>query len=246
MISDLREWTAVALSHDLPKGGVLRTVVDDQDLAIWRGRSGMVNAWDNRCPHRGMRLSFGFVRGDSLTCIYHGWQYGADAVCHYIPAHPDLTPPKTLCAKAFSCTERDHLIWVSLADLDSEPDLGLSGTTPIRSLVFEQGFSEIRRLAETLRFPIHDAWQPGQGNFGTIASTDRCVIREGEDHGERRILVMVLQALADDRTAIHVLTSPEATPSMRTTLSRWLERFRWFVENPDMPPSSWQPVEQRA
>ena len=63
---------AVGLSKDLPNGRVMRAIVGEQDLVVWRSKSGVLSAWDNRCPHRGMRLSHGFVRGEALACVYHG------------------------------------------------------------------------------------------------------------------------------------------------------------------------------
>ena len=60
------------------------------EVAIWRDGSGAVHVWQDRCPHRGMRLSFGFVRGDELSCLYHGWRYGADGA---VPLHPRASRP---------------------------------------------------------------------------------------------------------------------------------------------------------
>lgn len=57
------------------------------------------------CPHRGMRLSLGFIRGDQVACLYHGWHYDAGQ-CRYIPAHPQLTPPETIRVQAFETAER--------------------------------------------------------------------------------------------------------------------------------------------
>ena len=51
-------------------------------------RPALPHVWEDRCPHRGMRLSMGFVRSDRIACLYHGWQYGTDGHCLYIPAHP--------------------------------------------------------------------------------------------------------------------------------------------------------------
>ncbi|RDJ93358.1 DUF3416 domain-containing protein, partial [Lacticaseibacillus rhamnosus] len=65
---------------------------------VWRGPDGTARAWADRCPHRGMRLSFGYVRENTLTCIYHGWSFGSGpgagaARCLGVPAHPGMTPP---------------------------------------------------------------------------------------------------------------------------------------------------------
>jgi len=68
----------------------MRAKTGREDLVVWRSASGVLSAWENRCPHRGMRLSHGFVRGESLACAYHGWHFECSGRCHYIPAHPDF------------------------------------------------------------------------------------------------------------------------------------------------------------
>ncbi|MGI9505447.1 MAG: Rieske 2Fe-2S domain-containing protein [Geminicoccaceae bacterium] len=239
-------WTAVALASDLPKGGVLRTLVDGRDLAVWRSRSGAVRAWDNLCPHRGMRLSYGFVRGESLTCIYHGWQYGTDGICRYIPAHPDLSPPATLCTTAFACTEQGGLIWASLSDEPPELELDLADAEPLRSLVIEEAAADVGSMLAKACFPITEAWRAGEGNFVTIEAKGGVIIREGRAGDIRRRLVTALQPLPADRTAVHALTSPSASPKLKTALSRWLERFRWFAENPGAETHSWHPSDAMA
>ncbi|MEL6965170.1 MAG: Rieske (2Fe-2S) protein [Pseudomonadota bacterium] len=227
---DLGGWTPVALSTDLSNGGVLRTVVEDQDLAIWRSAAGAVRAWENRCPHRGMRLSYGFVRGETLTCIYHGWQYGTDGVCHAIPAHPDLTPPTTLCVRAFGCVENSSLVWASLSQRDRQPKIGVEDIQPIRSLTVDRPAAAMNELFATVRFPIADDTAPDIGEFRSISINHGLIVREGQLGDQRRLMVAALQALPGDRTAAHILTSPAASPKLKTTFSRWLERLRWFAE----------------
>lgn len=234
-------WTVVALASDLPKGGVLRTVVEDRDLAVWRSRSGAVRAWDNRCPHRGMRLSYGFVRGESLTCIYHGWRYGTDGVCHYIPAHPDLKPPATLCTTAFACIEQGGLIWASLAEDPPQLTLDLAEAEPLRSLVIDAAISDVGSMLTDVSFPITEDWKAGEGDFSTTDASDSLIIREGGMGDIGRRLITALQPLPGDRTAVHMLTSPSASPTLKKTLSRWLERVRWFAENPSAATHSWRP-----
>ena len=95
-VKSLGWWSPVGMSEALPRGGVIRVVVNEQDVVVWRGNDGSVRAWENRCPHRGMRLSYGFVRGNRLTCLSHGWGYDGQGSFVSIPAHPALTPPKTI------------------------------------------------------------------------------------------------------------------------------------------------------
>ena len=126
-------WTATGLSQDLPKGVVMAGHWQGHDLAVWRSATGRLQAWNDRCPHRGMRLSHGFVRGETLACIYHGWVYGAEGGCKHIPAHPALTPPTTITVTAFACVEQDGVIWVAPADMAGSPP-AVSGVQPLRSV----------------------------------------------------------------------------------------------------------------
>lgn len=114
-VTPLREgWHAVALSRDVPVGQPLPVILGGREIVVWRGESGAVRAWVDRCPHRGMRLSFGFVRGDTLSCLYHGWRYRLDGGCEHIPAHPDLVPPRTITADAYPTAEAAGLVWLRI------------------------------------------------------------------------------------------------------------------------------------
>jgi phenylpropionate dioxygenase-like ring-hydroxylating dioxygenase large terminal subunit len=135
-------WVAVGLSSDLRWGMAMPACIDDVDLAIWRTASGDVHAWGDRCPHRGMRLSQGFVRGETLSCIYHGWQYGNDGGCTYIPAHPKLIPPKSICATTYGCQDGDGLIWVAPKATTSAPP-SLPDVVPVRSVPIQASLRDV-------------------------------------------------------------------------------------------------------
>lgn len=127
------DWVAVGLCADVPAGTVVPRRVDGTDLAIWCSAAGVYHAWGDRCPHRGMRLSYGFVRGETLACIYHGWQYDDAGACAYIPAHPKLVPPKTICAQTHTCVAQDGMIWVALKPVTDAPPPS-EGRVPVRSI----------------------------------------------------------------------------------------------------------------
>ena len=227
-------WTPVALSTDLPNGGVMRAYVDTIDMALWRGHSGRVHAWNNRCPHRGMRLSFGFVRGDRLSCLYHGWQYGEDTACRHIPAHPDLEPPQSICATAYYCAEADGLIWVSTTSDDASAITPYGGSA-IRSIAINAPADRIQSLLMIGGFPVSvpvsDAIASTPAHYQCLASEGRRLVVEGRAGGVKTTLVASLHELAPDRTMVHLQSLPEASPVRKTSLSRWAERMRWHAEN---------------
>ena len=131
----MADWIPIALSRDVPVGVTRAVIVDTREVMIWRGEDGVARVWEDRCPHRGMRLSLGFVRGNALNCLYHGWQYGAGANCLRIPAHPDLTVPPTIRANAYAAAETGGMVWMSGDSADPPPLL--PALTPVISLAVE-------------------------------------------------------------------------------------------------------------
>lgn len=132
----MRVWTPIALSRDVAVETTRAVVLGGDELVLWRGASGALQLWEDRCPHRGMRLSFGFVRGNRLNCLYHGWEYAADARCMRIPAHPDLVVPPTIRARPFAVVESGAMVWTSAVDAAPalEPEAGL---VPVASLAID-------------------------------------------------------------------------------------------------------------
>jgi nitrite reductase/ring-hydroxylating ferredoxin subunit len=126
-------WVPIALGRDVPRATTRAVIIGGEELVAWRAEGGAVAIWEDRCPHRGMRLSFGFVRGDSLNCLYHGWAYGSDGACRRIPAHPDLAVPPTIRANARPAAETGGLILVGTGDDPGQPPV-LPAGRPIASL----------------------------------------------------------------------------------------------------------------
>lgn len=131
----MADWIPIALGRDVPAGVTRAVIVDDSEVMIWRGEDGVAHVWEDRCPHRGMRLSLGFVRGNALNCLYHGWEYGAGTNCLRIPAHPDLTVPPTIRANAYAAAETGGMVWMSSDGASPAPQL--PEATPVISLAIE-------------------------------------------------------------------------------------------------------------
>lgn len=128
-------WTPVCLSDELPGQVVIPVTVAGEDLAVWRSESGVPGVFADRCPHRGMRLSHGFVRGEMLSCIYHGWRYDSVGRCRKIPAHPELVPPEAIRVPTWAVAEAGGVVWTAPADEDAGPPPALpDGLTALRSL----------------------------------------------------------------------------------------------------------------
>src|SRR5579872_3677400 len=68
-------WYPIADETDLPFRHVYHAILLGQELAVWRADDDTINVWENRCLHRGVRLSIGTNLGSELRCQYHGWRY---------------------------------------------------------------------------------------------------------------------------------------------------------------------------
>jgi 5,5'-dehydrodivanillate O-demethylase len=82
-------WQPVYHSVDLAAGGAVTIRIMSQDFTLYRGQSGHAHLVDGHCPHRGTRLSSGWIEGDSLRCFYHGWKFAPDGSCVEQPAEED-------------------------------------------------------------------------------------------------------------------------------------------------------------
>ena len=115
-------WHPVASEHDVPYRHVAQSQLLGRELAIWRADDDYVNVWENRCLHRGVRLSIGTNDGTELRCQYHGWRYAnRSAGCTYIPAHPADAPARTICNRTFPSVERYGLVWSGEDPLGDPP-----------------------------------------------------------------------------------------------------------------------------
>lgn len=199
-------WIATGLSHDLPKAVAMAGHWQGHDLAVWRSATGRLQAWNDRCPHRGMRLSHGFVRGETLACIYHGWVYGVDGGCKHIPAHPALTPPATIKVPAFASVEQDGVIWVAPADVTGNPP-ALAKLQPLRSVSLTCDVGSLLAAEPALQ---------GQDILRGTVQID------GQAH---EMCLLVQQTPAG--ITLHVLCGPGAD---RVAASRWVEDLRRRAE----------------
>ena len=192
----------VALSASVETATSSGVCLGGKELAVWRDDAGDIHAWEDRCPHRGMRLSLGFVKGDHIACLYHGWQYDTAGRCRYIPAHPKLDVPKSITVQSYCCFEWADMIWVDMsrqADPSMRFQLPAPAVMPVRSLYLDVSASNAeallcRALPSVLSLP------DGETIVIEALSSNLLATRIG---GGR--LLLGLHALGPSRCALHVV-----------------------------------------
>lgn len=139
-----RGWYAVALSSELPPGGVLTRKYFGRELVIFRAMDGTACVSDAYCPHLGAHLGHGgVVDGDSIVCPFHGWRFGSDGACTAMPygqripsrARLDVLPVSETNGVVHAYHDPEGLpapdCWI--------PEFDASGWTPTIALEVEVG-----------------------------------------------------------------------------------------------------------
>jgi nitrite reductase/ring-hydroxylating ferredoxin subunit len=210
-------WFPVARMEEAVPRHVVQVQLLGQELAVWRDDARRINAWENRCPHRGVRLSIGINDGKALRCQYHGWRYASGSgQCSFIPAHPDQKPANVIRAQTFPVTERYGFIWVNLAaegDPADVPALGLNAWTTMRSTFISAPASALAR----------------ELTAAGALSEDGLIFTEG-DHA-----VLLLQPVTGGATVLHgmmpEMASAERMRALRTRNAR-MNALRDMLERP--------------
>lgn len=220
-MSDLfskNSWYAIGGSTALAAGEVSTARLFGEERVVWRGEDGASHVWHNQCIHRGMRLQYGFVDQNRLSCRYHGWRFGGDGKCAQIPAHPDMTPPDDFCVPAYRSVESDGLIWTTTGEPgDAPPDLSaFENLTFCRSVVIDTAAAEVAGAVSDL--PSSRPVAAGVTAVETSAN---------------ETLVLAVQPVDDEKSQLHILAASASTDTraLRKRCSAWARQFRWRVEN---------------
>ncbi len=70
------------------KGKMIAKEIAGERIVFGRDENGAPFALRDNCAHRGVPLSEGWFKNNTIQCCYHGWEFGTDGVCKNIPAIP--------------------------------------------------------------------------------------------------------------------------------------------------------------
>jgi phenylpropionate dioxygenase-like ring-hydroxylating dioxygenase large terminal subunit len=129
-------WYFAFHSSHLKKGKLVGREIVGEKIVFSRDAAGKVFALRDNCPHRGVPLSAGWFKDDTIQCCYHGWMFSTQGVCTGIPAMPpDATfDPAKIKVFQYPVEEKNDTIWVyvpekklpNIRPKEAAPDLLLS------------------------------------------------------------------------------------------------------------------------
>jgi len=224
LLSGRDGWHPVAAARDLDDRHLFHTRLFDTELVLWRDDAGTLNAWENRCPHRGLRLSLGHHCGANLQCRYHGLEFASgDGRCVVVPAHPDEAPPQRMRATVFAVREDAGLVWVCLTSGDAAlpPEVTQAAAEPLRAVPIHAPADAVRAALEAAT-----PWEDAAALCLQPASDTRCIVHgllvaESDDAEPARRLERLrrhdlrMRALRDALEARHA-PACEKAPSLWT------------------------------
>ncbi|MBI1933268.1 MAG: aromatic ring-hydroxylating dioxygenase subunit alpha [Ignavibacteriales bacterium] len=110
------KWYLICHSKDLTNKIIVKKILNE-DIIIYRTRNGIPVALEDRCCHRNVKLSLGYLSENNVVCGYHGWKFDCNGNCVLIPSQLPGTkiPPKAVIKK-YPIKEFNNWVWIFVGD----------------------------------------------------------------------------------------------------------------------------------
>ena len=109
-------WHPVARADSLENCKARAVRLLAEDLTLYRGESGEFHLIAARCAHRGTFMHTGWVEGDQLRCMYHGWRYDGTGQCTEMPAEKRGARPELIRLAGYPLHEYGSLIFAYMGE----------------------------------------------------------------------------------------------------------------------------------
>lgn len=120
------EWYVVALSREIDRELMARTVLDRQ-LVLFRKEDGTPVALDNRCGHRSFPLSRSALEGDTVVCGYHGLRYDENGQCVEVPSQCNCAG---ISIRSYPLHQQGPVVWIWMGEPE-EADISKTPAMPM-------------------------------------------------------------------------------------------------------------------
>ncbi|MBQ0985242.1 aromatic ring-hydroxylating dioxygenase subunit alpha [Streptomyces sp. F63] len=159
------QWYVAAYGREVGRELLGRTVLGEPIL-LYRTEDGRAVALSDRCVHRRFPLSQAPSRldGDQVMCGYHGFTYGTDGRCVFVPGQQRI--PRTARLKTYPLVEQDSFVWVWIGD--HEP----GGLVPPRA-----------PWMDSPGYTVVSGMEPIDGNYGLLVDNLLDLSHETYLHG---------------------------------------------------------------
>lgn len=164
----------VALTSELWEGETLGKRVDGTDIFL-TSHGGVVHAYEDRCAHLGRPLRDGIVRGKSLICRAHGWEYDATT--------GEGKNPCGVRLRRFPVRVEQGAIWVDVSTAPVRPRASSEGAAgePVGPVLVKGPLADA--VAAAIRDLNGDVELQDRGGYLRVTTPDLChVTRDAIEH----------------------------------------------------------------
>jgi phenylpropionate dioxygenase-like ring-hydroxylating dioxygenase large terminal subunit len=175
-------WYPVAPSWQVQSAPIGITRLSER-IVLWRDGQGQVHALEDRCPHRGARLSLGWNLGDRVACWYHGIEVDGSGTVAKVPASAHCPLEGKQCVKSYPVREMAGAVflWFGL-DPKAEP-AALELPEELTSDAYSH-FLCMSNWKTNYRYAIDNVMDPMHGSYLHATSHS---MAEGDKQAEMRV-----------------------------------------------------------
>lgn len=235
-----RFWHPVALSESVEVKAAIPLKIMGEELTLYRGASGDAHLVGGRCAHRRTLLHTGWVDGEEIRCIYHGWQFNGQGACVRRPAECDTGMPRTRIA-SYPVREYQGLVFAYMGEGEPPPfDLPRKLQTERDGALIAHGmerwdnnwFQQVENSLDAVHVSfVHQALTVGPFGQAVTAAIPELSYEE-TSAGIRQIARRANGNVRESDWTFpnnNHITVPGLTPE-----DPWIDVFVWMVPNDDL------------
>ena len=160
-------------------------------IVLWRDAKGAIHAQEDRCPHRGARLSQGRVREDAIVCPYHGISIDGDGRIASVPALPGCPIEGRLAVRTYAVQEIANAIFAYFPTPAGEAPIPLDPPSEFTDPAWSHFLCETtwntnyRYAIENVIDPMHGPYLHGDSHSMSVGAKDDVMEISDTAHGFR-------------------------------------------------------------
>ena len=152
-------------------------------IVIWRDGQGKVHALEDRCPHRGARLSLGWNLGDRVACWYHGIEVDGGGTVKQVPASANCPLEGKTCVRSYPVEEHAGAVFLWFGIDPAAPPAPLDLPMELNSAEYSY-FLCMSNWSTSYRYAIDNVMDPMHGAYLHAASHS---MADGDKRSEMRV-----------------------------------------------------------
>ena len=156
------KWYLVCPSDEL-KNEIKQYKILGEEIILFRNPDKTITALEDRCCHRNVNLSLGYLDKERIVCGYHGWEYDKTGMCVKIPSQlPGDKIPPTAKIKTYPVQDFNKWVWVFLGEPEKANEVKPTNIPEMNEWPFTYKAytikADLETTAESLIDPYHIAY----------------------------------------------------------------------------------------